>query len=255
MNFRLCMLVVLLMTRSAFATELSVGLGAAAMPPAGDDDWRVFPAPSFRFQSAGYSVSTQGPGIGSDLVPSRLVSFGPFARYSGGRDEDDLPDIPASAEVGLSLGSGIPWRVIGVPVPGILTAGTDVSTTWPGGHESPAGQVSLGWVLPATERWTLISNLGLSYFGERYAERFFSLNEAEASRAGVSAFDAEPGWQDLSLGVVSVFEIRPRWSTVVVVSRSRYLGDAADSPVTDLLDNRDRTALVLGFSYQWLGTD
>ncbi|PTY37923.1 hypothetical protein BGP77_15800 [Saccharospirillum sp. MSK14-1] len=239
---------------SVAAADLSVGLGAAILPPLdNDDDWQVFPAPSFRYQAGGYSVSSQGPGISADLVPSRLVSLGPLLRYSGGRDEANLPDIPASAEMGVSVGSGIPWRVIGVPLPGVITAGAEAVTTWPGGHESPYGQIKLGWVLPATERWTLISNASLSYFGDDYADRFFSLDATQANRAGTQPFDADAGWQDASLGVVSVYQFKPRWSAVVVYSYSRYFGDAADSPATEILNDRDRQVMVFSVSYQWLG--
>lgn len=243
----------LLVFSNVNAADLSVGLGVALLPPVGDEDWRVFPAPSFRYQANGYSVASQGPGIGSDLVPSRLLNLGPLVRYSGGRDEPNLPDIPASAEIGLAAGSGIPWKVIGVPLPGVLTAGGDIVSTWPGGHESPKGKLSLGWVLPTTDQLTLISSVGVSYFGDDYADRFFSLNASEASRAGVDAFDADAGWQDLSLSLVTVYRFKPRWSAVTVLSHSRYIGDAADSPVTELLDNRDRQALVFSLSYQWLG--
>lgn len=247
------LVVLWLLASLAAATELSVGFGAAVLPPLADEaDWRVFPAPSFRYQSGGYSVYSQGPGIGSDLVPSRALSLGPLIRYSGGRDHPQLADIPASAELGLAVGSGIPWRVVGVPLAGILTAGAEAITTWPGGHESPYVAVKLGWVWPTTERLTLISNMAVSYFGADYAERFFSLDAATASAAGVSAFDADAGWQDLSLGLVTVYRFKPRWSAVTVFSHSRYIGAAADSPVTALLDNRDRQVLVFGVSYQWL---
>lgn len=251
---RLCLLVCWLASTSAVAADLSVGLGVALLPPLDDDDdWQVFPAPSFKYESNGYSVGTQGPGIGADLVPSPLLSLGPLVRYAPGRDEADLPDIPASAELGLSVGGGIPWRVIGVPVPGILTAGAEAITTWPGGHESPYAQISLGWVLPTTERLTLIANTGVSYFSDDYADRFFSLDAAAASRAGVDAFDADAGWQDLSFGVVSVYQFKPRWSAIAVFNHSHYIGDAADSPVTAKLNDRDRQVMVLSISYQWLG--
>lgn len=239
---------------SVQAADLSVGLGVALLPPVGDDDWRVFPAPSFRYEAQGYSVSSQGPGIGSDLVPSPLLSLGPLVRYSGGRDEAQVPDIPASAEIGLAAGTGIPWEVIGVPLPGIATLGGDIVTTWPGGHESPYGKLSLGWVWPATDKLTLISNATASYFGDAYADRFFSLDSSQASAAGVDAFDAEAGWQDLSFSLVTAYRFKPRWSAVTVLSHSHYIGDAADSPVTELLDNRDRQALVFSISYQWLGS-
>ncbi|MFG1495359.1 MipA/OmpV family protein [Saccharospirillum sp. HFRX-1] len=251
MNRWWCLWVV--MVGSVQGADLSVGLGVAVLPPVSDDDWQVFPAPSFRYEANGYSVASQGPGIGADLVPSPLLSMGPLVRYSGGRDENDLPDIPASAEIGLSASTGLPWKVIGVPLPGIATVGSEVVTTWPGGHESPYGKFSLGWVWPATDKLTLISSASASYFSDSYADRFFSLNSSEASRAGVEPYDADAGWQDLGLTLVTAYRFKPRWSAVTVLSHSHYIGDAADSSVTERLDDRDRQALVFSISYQWLG--
>ncbi|WP_157954223.1 MipA/OmpV family protein [Saccharospirillum mangrovi] len=253
---RFCSCVLLLsFVWSSQAAELSVGLGAAALPPTGDDNWRVFPAPSFRYENNGYSVASAGLGIGTDLVPNRLISLGPLMRYNGGRDEAEVPDIPASAEVGLAGGSGIPWKVIGVPLPGILTVGGDIATSMPGGHESMYGTMKFGWVLPTTDQLTFIGNLGFSYFSDDYSERFFSLNASDASAAGVEAFDADGGWQEMSVGLVTAYRIKPRWSTILVLSRSHYIGDAADSPVTDLLDDQSRYVAVVGVNYQWLGND
>lgn len=254
MIVRVCVVVFLVTFNGVMADDFSLNLGAVLVPPmTDDDDWLVAPLPSFKYQRGGYSVSSQGLGIGADLLPNPMINLGPLVRYSGGRDEAEVPDIPASAEVGVAVSSGIPWSVIGVPLPGILTAGADVVTTWPGGHESPYAEVKTGWVWPATERLTLVGNLGVSYFGDDYADRFFSLNNAEAGAAGVDAFDAGAGWQDLSVGVVTIYRFKPRWSATLVYNHSRYFGDAANSPVTDLLDDRDRHRVVFSVNYQWLG--
>ncbi|GGX57872.1 hypothetical protein GCM10007392_26930 [Saccharospirillum salsuginis] len=220
----------------------------------------MLPAPSFQLDINGYRLQTRGPGFAADLVPSNRLSLGPVVRYSGGRSEDDLgekgkglPTVPASVETGLSVGSGIPWRVVGVPLPGVALAQLDVFTTLPGGHESPYATASGGWVTSVTDRWSLIGTLGASYYSAEYSDRFFSLDDATAQATGLEAYDADAGWQDLSLTLVSNLRWTPRWSLFTLVSVSRYQGDAARSPIIRQLDARNRYLGVLGVSYQWLG--
>jgi len=246
--------------RPASAVELSVGLGVAASPEApGREEWSALPAPSFQLDINGYRLQTRGPGLSADLVPSDRLSLGPVVRYSGGRSDDDLgeqgeglPTVPASVETGLSIGSGIPWRVVGVPLPGVALAQVDVFTTLPGGHESPYATVSAGWVASVTDRWSVVGTLGASYYSSDYSDRFFSLDEAAAQTTGLEAYDADSGWQDLSLTLVSNLQWTSRWSLFALASVSRYQGDAARSAITRQLEARDRFLGVLGVSYQWL---
>lgn len=247
-------------TPASNAVELSVGVGVAAFPDApGSEDWRVLPAPSFQLDVNGYQVRTQGPGLAFDLVPSNRLSLGPVVRYSGGRSDEDvaatndnLPTVPASVETGLTMGSGIPWRVIGVPLPGIAVAQVGAFTTLAGGHEGPFASASIGWVVPVTDRWSVITNLGGRYFSDAYADRFFSLDTEAAEATGLDPFEAEAGWQDVSVSMINSYRWAPRWSVFTLVSLSRYQGDAAESPITRALDNRDRYTGVIGINYQWL---
>jgi outer membrane scaffolding protein for murein synthesis (MipA/OmpV family) len=236
--------------------EFSLGIGIAANEQAFGQGWRALPAPSFSLKYEGFSLRTRGPGLAADLVPSRALSLGPLVRYAGGRSSDELPaayagqaDIPASAEVGLSLGSGIPWRVMGVPLPGILTAGVDLVTTLPGGHETATLAPSLGWVNPVTDRMTLIGSLGSQWGTEANMSTFFGVSADPGTN--VQAYQPKSGLRELSLSLIAAYQHTDRWSTIWLISASRYQGDAARSPLVQETDSLHRFFAVWGLSYRW----
>jgi len=236
--------------------SLELGAGVAATQQAYTGDWAVLPAPSIAINYRGFSLRTRGPGLVADLVPSRLLSLGPFVQYSGGRTRDELPaeyngqgDIPASVEVGLSIGSGIPLRVIGVPVPGILTAGFDLANTLPGGHETTSVGSSLGWVNPVTQQLTLIGSLGTKWGSEANMSTFFGVSGDVGQ--DITAYEPEAGLKDLSLTFIAAYQHTERLSTTWLVSGSRYQGDAARSPLVDEMAAPDRFFVLWGISYSW----
>ncbi|WP_127555108.1 MipA/OmpV family protein [Saccharospirillum alexandrii] len=235
----------------------SLGLGVTASEQSFGQGWRALPAPSFSVEYEGYRLATRGPGLAADLVPSRALSLGPLARYSGGRESDELPakyqqqaDIPASAEVGVTIGSGIPWRVIGVPLPGVLTASADVVTTLPGGHETAVFAPSVGWVSPVTEQLTLIGSLGSQWGTEAHMTTFFGVEATPDT--GVAAYQPTAGLKNLSLSLIASYQHTERWSTIWLTSVNQYQGDAADSPLVRDTGALNRVFLVWGVSYNGL---
>lgn len=237
--------------------EFSLGLGVTAGEQAYGQGWRALPAPSFSVEYEGLRLATRGPGLAADLVPSRALNLGPLVRYSGGRESDELPaeyrlqpDIPASAEVGISIGSGIPWQVIGVPLPGVLTVSADWITTLPGGHETQVLAPSVGWVSPVTTDLTLIGSLGSQWGTDAHMDTFFGVEATPET--GVEKYRPGAGLKALSLSLIASYQHTERWSTLWLTSVSQYQGDAAQSPLVRETDALNRVLLVWGVSYSGL---
>lgn len=232
----------------------SLGLGVTASEQAFGQGWRALPAPSFSVDYEGYRLATRGPGLVADLVPSQRLNLGPLVRYSGDRNSRDLPepywhqpDIPASVEVGLSTGSGIPWQVIGMPLPGVLTVSADLVTTLPGGHETETFAPSLGWVSAITPRLTLIGALGSQWGTRAHMETFFGVEATPDT--DVDGYQPGAGLKDLSLSLIASYQHTERWSTIWLGSLSQYQGAAARSPLVRDTGVLNRVFLVWGVSY------
>ncbi|WP_028669595.1 MipA/OmpV family protein [Saccharospirillum impatiens] len=251
----LCVLVCTGVTGKGLAdNKFSLGLGVTASEQSLGQGWRALPAPSFSIEYEGYRLATRGPGLAADLVPSRALTLGPLVRYSGGRESRELPgsyrqqpDIPASAEVGLSIGSGVPWQVIGVPLPGVFTLSADLVTTFPGGHETGVFAPSVGWVSSVTPQLTLIGALGSQWGTEAHMGTFFGVQATPDT--GVSAYQPAAGLKDLSLSLIASYQHTQRWSTIWLASVSQYQGDAARSPLVRDTGALNRVFLVWGVSY------
>lgn len=233
----------------------SLGLGVTASEQSFGQGWRALPAPRVSIDYEGYRLATRGPGLAADLVPSQRLNLGPLVRYSGGRESRELPeryrqqpDIPVSAEVGITLGSGIPWEVIGVPLPGILTASADLVTSLPGGHETTVFAPSLGWVGSVTPQLTLIGSLGSQWGTEAHMNTFFGVKATPDT--GVEGFRPGAGLKDLSLSVIASYQHTQQWSTLWLTSISQYQGDAARSPLVRDTGALNRVFLVWGVSYK-----
>lgn len=236
----------------------SIGLGTTLSPQyPGAEQWRVLPAPTFSLSYEGLSVQTRGPGLLFDLVPSQRFSAGPLVRYSGGRGDEflkgelsELDRIPASVEAGLSLSTGAPLFLISDRLAGIATLGLEWVASLSGGYSGSTLTLSGGYIWPVTDQWTLISSLGVAYQDDDYAEQWFSISEVEANNSSISAFSATGGWNDRQASLVASYRFNENWSTALVGVNSRYLGDAATSPVTRLSGSRDRYLFAWGVSYQ-----
>lgn len=240
------------------AVEWSIGLGTTVSPAyPGAEQWRVLPAPTFSLSYNGLSVQTRGPGVVFDLVPSQRLSAGPIFRYSGGRGDDflqddleDLPEIPASVESGVSMSSGLPLFLLSDRFVGIATFGVDWVASFPGGYDGSTLTLSSGYIVPFNDHWTFIGSVGLGYQSADYADQWFSVSELEANNSGLDAFSAREGWNDRQLSLIASYRFNDTWSMALVGVNSRYLADAARSPITRLSDSRDRYLVAWGVSYQ-----
>ncbi|MCH8532846.1 MAG: MipA/OmpV family protein [Saccharospirillum sp.] len=247
-----------LLSSPVAAVEWSIGAGATVSPAyPGAEQWRVLPAPTFSLSYEGLSVQTRGPGLVFDLVPSQRFSAGPLIRYSGGRDDDflrgdldALARIPASAEAGLSLSSGVPLFLISDRLVGIATLGLDWVASLPGGYDGYTLTLGGGYILPMTDSWTLIGSLGVTYQDADYADQWFSVSDVEASSGPLEAFSAREGWNDRQISLVASYRFDEAWSMALVGVNSRYQADAARSPVTRLSDSLDRYLIAFGLSYR-----
>ncbi len=230
-----------------------VSFGAALAPDyPGSDDFRVLPFGAARFEVAGVTVRTEGPGVAVDLIEQGPITAGPYVRYVGGRDDIDdavvarLPDVDASVVGGGFVRATLAEGVLGpfdqVSVTGRV--GADLAGTFDGATWS----ASLDYGAALSREVFLAASLSLSGFSDDYADQLFSIDAAGAAASGLPAFDAEGGARDVGLFVILDYGIGADWSVTGALGYSRLIGDFADSPVTDIRGSANQTfaGLALG---------
>ena len=230
-----------------------VALGAALAPDyPGSDDFRVLPFGAARFEIAGTTVRTEGPGVAADLIEQGPITAGPYLRYAGGRDDiedavvarlgDVDPSVIGGGFVRATLAEGVLGPFDELSVTGRV--GADLAGTFDGA----AWSASLDYGAALSREAFLAVSLSLTGFGDDYAEQLFSIDAAGAVASGLPAFDAEGGARDAGLFVILDYGIGNDWSVTGALGYSRLLGDFADSPVTDIRGSADQvfTGIALG---------
>lgn len=159
------------------------------------------------------------------------IDIGPLVGYSFGRDEDDADRLDGLGDVdgGLNVGAFTALRL--EPFYVDLAYVRQVTGDDDAGHTIRFGA---GWEDQLTERVTGRAYLSTAYASGDYMNTNFSVSPAQAaaSGAGLSAYEAEAGFKNVSLDIGVDYKLTERWTVSSNLGYSHLLGDAADSPIT-----------------------
>ena len=232
-----------------WGSSLQVG-GIVIVTPKyeGSADYRVIGAPIVAPGSMSGDGRVQFKGI-DDL---RLRVFkhdgfeaGPLVGWRFGRDEEDgrrlwgLGDVDGGLVVGgyMAYEVGIlkPFisyhhQVTGDDAGGLLRFGSEAKFALGGGAE-------------------LVGTLGATYADSNYMDAYFSVTseQAAASVAGLTAFDADAGIKDVYFGVAATVPLSELWTLRLNAKYARLVGDAAESPI---VENENQFSGGLGLTYR-----
>ena len=100
------------------------------------------------------------------------------------------------------------------------------------------------------ESWNLRLAASTTYASDNYMESYFDVTPADSGRSGLSTFSASDGFRDVSVNLALSYDINENWDLGVLGSWKRLLGDAEDSPVTDV-GNENQFIAGLFVTYSW----
>lgn len=101
------------------------------------------------------------------------------------------------------------------------------------------------WVFD--NKFVVSPGAALNLASEGFVESYFGVDGEQSAASGNSEFEPSAGIKSAGLNLGFVYLYSQKWSIVGGVEYERYLGDIADSPVTD---NENQVTLVLGIAYQ-----
>ncbi len=260
--FLLFMLAVVLTARPSLAQDIDVtmaesvgiqtsifGLGVGYAPDhEGSNDYEAVPLIQARINwQQGYFVSLLGNTLRANLVPSRNWHLGPVARYRMERDDvdddriDDMEEVDAAVELGIfGAYSGEHWLLR-------LTALKDVAD----GHDGSLVELGLGYKMPMQERGNMTLFATSTYADSDYMDAYFGIDAADAAASGLSIYDADSGFKDLSAGLAWQYNFNSKWGMLAFAKYTRLLGDAEDSPVVDDAGDASQTLAGVIFNYRF----
>jgi len=133
-----------------------------------------------------------------------------------------------------------------------VTARLDLLQEITDGHGGFRYAFSIGAVRPASERLTTILSLSLNGNDKAYSNAYFGISNRESTVSGLAAFSPAAGLTGLSLSTVISASLAPKWSLTTLLSITRLIGDAADSPLVAVRGTELQPVLGLFISYNLL---
>jgi outer membrane scaffolding protein for murein synthesis (MipA/OmpV family) len=242
-------------------TPTIVGLGVGMAPDyVGSNDYTVVPLPFLMYTFSGSQryIKLAGPELSINLLDDKNLYFGPLVRYYGSRDDDVEDDVVKKMEKiksGANAGVFITYEIKEADprnkIQFTLKGYGDVSGEYDG------YLVDFGasyWAMVA-ERWNLFVGAGTTFADSNYMDTYFSVtssNRGSATVAELPNYDADSNaMRDVHAQIGTIYYYDKSWLFGGVFRYSALLGDAKDSPVTDLRGDSNQMAAALFAGYRW----
>lgn len=241
----LAALAVLALGRSADATNYTVGLGAGSAPDyEGSNDYQAVPAWLFSADDLYHPntyIKLTGPALRSNFVTSPHLRAGVSGLYVPKRDnvDDKVVDRMKSTDSSLFLGGIFGWDFIVQPT-AQLTAALDLRYDVANGNGyliTP--RLTYSNRLPDS-RYSVGAELFSNWASSDYMSEYFGVSASDAARSGLNRFSPDSGFKDVGLGLNVNYRFTDRWSTTLLGTYTRLLGDAADSPIVEDRGNENQ---------------
>jgi outer membrane scaffolding protein for murein synthesis (MipA/OmpV family) len=231
-------------------------VGAFAVPEFdGSEDHQVVPLLAGQANYGNYYAALRGLEASANLIDSPTVNLGPVVRFRFGRDDDiDNATLARLRPVDDALEAGLfaSYRLPNVYTPG---DGWELRTTFlqdvTGSHEGFLWGLSLGYDIPISRKLRLGSGLSTSYASGDYMATYFSIDADNSARSGLSVYEADAGFNDIGASLRANYAFDERWGIIAIMGVSRFIGDAADSPIVTQEGSEYQIIGGAGISYRF----
>lgn len=215
-----------------------IGIGATLSPRFPSSQEYVFspwPIAALRYLRLPYfgEVVTGRPSI---------FSIYPSFNFVGEREADDANYLAGTGdtELAVELGPGI--AIQRGPIRGFVEVRYGLS-----GHSGIVGEAGLEFIARQHERFQLSIGPRVGFASDDYMDTYFEVNPAAAVLA---PYDPDAGIKDVGVGLEADYALTPRVRLHGRASYSRFVGDAADSPIVEA-GSHDSFTIGVGISYRF----
>ncbi len=230
------------------AEDNEVGLGVYEKPQylgADEQEWVVLP--SFKYHTSRMSLTLRGERLFLDLVPSPRLNAGLMVRYDEGRDEDiddevvrQLASVPAAAELGLYLESGLPVTLLGWDDPTLIIGTVNLRDAVGAGHKGQVLEVAAGLFREWQSSTSITAQVILTRTDTDYNRAYFGVSAAEATQTGLTAFSPGAGLKDTQVQLVLTHDIKDDLTIGFTTTYGRLSDKLSDSPVVSVRGDREQ---------------
>lgn len=230
-------------------TRWALGLGvefAPDFPTASDES--VAPTPLIDRLKDGeslYADLKSGPRIG--LFETDNFEAGFALNFDPGRDLDDLPsELIGIGEVDLAVELG-GYAAFSFDH---FAVRLDVLADVADGHGGLLASPSFEWFSDLESRLRFNARLGADWVDRDYVESYFGVNATQAVATPLRTYAPDSGFSRSFIRAGFAYDLNDNWALVGSGGYSRWMGDAKDSPITQLGED-DYFSAKFGFMYIW----
>jgi MipA family protein len=220
----------------------------------GSDSYEIAPLVYARIQKQNYYIETEGPGVKANILPFEKIEAGPLLSYNFGRDDvesravDRLRDIEGALEAGAFV--KLPFKGVLKPSDE-LAFGAKFQTDISGEHDGTRISFGPSYSYSPAQNWRINTSVSATYNDKEYAQTFFGVDADNATRSGLSRYEAGAGLQDIGAMAVVNYAIDQQWGVTVLAGYEHLLGDAADSPIVKDAGSEHQVISGAGLSYRF----
>lgn len=223
-------------------TDLSLGVGPVYKPDYfGSNDYELEPDPQVYVKFRNF-VFFDDDGADFALFGFSGFSFGPSIRIVGDRREDENPALQGLGDVGATVElGGFAATTFADRFSMRFKVRKGVAT----GHR---GLIVDGSLTALLFRYGPISTSitgQSSWIGDRYADTYFSVTEAQSQASGLTQFETDRGFRDFGGSFNAYINVGDRWSVNPYISYRYILDDYAQTPIIRELGERNQW--IVGF--------
>ena len=230
-------------------------LGGGVQPDFdGATEYAAVPHIYANLEAFGVALEIEGPEAALNLRPDAAFQFGPAIGYDMGRDGaankvvDRLDKIDGAFEAGGF--AAYKFKSL-LAQSDVFEISAELMADVSGVHEGVSGSVTASYMIAATERLYLGTDVSVGFASDSYMDTYFGVTSAGSARSGLATYTASGGIKDVGLGVTASYNLTERWGIVGRAAYSRLLGDAADSPIVKQEGSPDQFMGGLGISYSF----
>ncbi|MFN3351044.1 MipA/OmpV family protein [Pseudorhodoplanes sp.] len=221
---------------------LELGAGVQVRPDyPGAKNYEAWPTGFFTLhylQLPGYGV------VHNSRANIQGWSFGPSFNWQSKRKTSDYPelfgldDVKSTFELGAKVGYTFDWIRPWVAARYGL-----------GGHSGVVGETGLDFIFRAAPNLLWSVGPRASFANRNYMETYFGVTPLESARSGtLAAFSPGGGFKGVGAELNVRYEFAPQWAVRGEFIYEKLIGDAADSPITQVGSENQFTA-KLGLTY------
>lgn len=221
--------------KSDWSVVLGAGVIAAPLYE-GSSDYVVAPIP---FVNITYldTISFGARGLTAKLIQRNNFEADLGLAIDGGRNEDG-GSLLISADDDTLQGMGDIDPAVGVKAFAsydfdAVKLSSSITQFLGNTNDGLIVDAGLSKKIPLSRQLFLTPSIKATWADDNYTQTFFGVTPQQSARSQFSAYEAEAGFKDVSVGLNAMYFINRQWFVTANGSVKQLLYDAADSPISE----------------------